>query len=296
MSTVHVLAGIAWDPQIRGILATAVGVVVLLGSVYLLLLTNVGSRLGFLVASAAFWGWMFIMGAVWWLYGTVGMLGDLPAWEIKEIVYPGVEQADLEEAHALDPESIPLPPSDEFFDLDPAEQQDRSEQVAPAIGGWTVLLESNPQFGEAKAVVDEHFVEHPDEELGLEGPEDYITDYTFERGGKELLPDDPSRWDRIEKFFRSTFWELRHPPHYAVMQLRPTIEQTPVPGEPPPAPVADESAPVVSVIMERNLGDRRFPGAMLTISSLIMFGVSCMALHRRDLRVAEARGIDTGVV
>ena len=29
----HLLAGIAWDPQIRGFLAVAVGVVVLIGSV-----------------------------------------------------------------------------------------------------------------------------------------------------------------------------------------------------------------------------------------------------------------------
>ena len=39
---VHLLAGIAWDPQIRGFLAVAVGVVVLMGSVYLLLVTNLG--------------------------------------------------------------------------------------------------------------------------------------------------------------------------------------------------------------------------------------------------------------
>ena len=38
----HLLAGIAWDPQLRGFLAVAVGVVVLMGSVYLLLGTNLG--------------------------------------------------------------------------------------------------------------------------------------------------------------------------------------------------------------------------------------------------------------
>ena len=42
----HLLAGIAWDPQIRGFLAVLVGVVVLMGSVYLLLGTNLGARLG----------------------------------------------------------------------------------------------------------------------------------------------------------------------------------------------------------------------------------------------------------
>ena len=47
----------------------------------------------------------------------------------------------------------------------------------------------------------------------------------------------------------------------------------------------------MSVILERDLGDRRFPGAMLTFFSGIMFGVTIMMLHRRDLRLAEAAGI-----
>ena len=102
MSTVHVLAGIAWDPQIRGFLAVLVGVVVLLGSIYLLLLTNLGARLGFLLASAAFWGWLFLMGTIWWIYGNVGMLGEAPHWEVKEILYPGVEQSGIEEVRDLD--------------------------------------------------------------------------------------------------------------------------------------------------------------------------------------------------
>ena len=42
--------------------------------------------------------------------------------------------------------------------------------------------------------------------------------------------------------------------------------------------------------MERDLGDVRFPGAMLTISSGIMFWIFCATLHRRDQRVAEVRG------
>jgi hypothetical protein len=267
---------------------------VLLGSIYLLLLTNVGSRLGFLIGAAAFWGWLFIMGGVWWMYGTVGMLGDLPKWEIKEIVYPGVEQADLELAHTIDLETADLPPIEDFLDLTVEQQTALSDQVAEDMGGWKVLLESNPQFGEAKAVVDEHFAAEPDEELELDSAEDYLADFTFEQGGKELLKDDPSRLDRIKKFFKSTFWELRHPPHYAVMLLTPTLVQEQVPGEAPPAPVVDPSKPVISVIMERDLGDRRFPGAMLTISSGIMFAVLASALHRRDLRSAEIRGIDTG--
>ena len=83
----HLLAGIAWDPQIRGFLAVLVGVVVLMGSVYLLLGTNLGSRLGFLVAISAIFGWCTLMGVTWWVYGTIGMLGEAPKWEVEEVVY-----------------------------------------------------------------------------------------------------------------------------------------------------------------------------------------------------------------
>ena len=87
----HTLAGIAWDPQLRGFLAVAVGVIVLPGSVYLLLSTNIGARLGFLLAASAVFGWLTIMGGVWWTYGTIGMLGEAPHWEVIEVVYPGTE-------------------------------------------------------------------------------------------------------------------------------------------------------------------------------------------------------------
>ena len=62
-----VVAGIAWDPQIRGILAVLTGVIVLAGGVYLLLATNLAQRLGFLVILTALFGWMTIHGLVWWL-------------------------------------------------------------------------------------------------------------------------------------------------------------------------------------------------------------------------------------
>jgi hypothetical protein len=73
--------------------------------------------------------------------------------------------------------------------------------------------------------------------------------------------------------------------------VHPVIEQEAQPGEAPPTPEVDPDKPVVSVIMERDLGDVRFPGAMLTIFSGIMFGVLCVQLHRRDQRVAQVRAL-----
>ena len=296
----HTIAGIAWDPQIRGFLALAVGVVVLMGSVYLLLTTNLGSRLGFLLAASAFFGWCTIMGLTWWLYGTIGMLGEAPSWVVTEVVYvsgsiddSGLPQADLELAHDLDTSS--LPPVEEINDLEPDALSDLKQELEPSLSGWQILPESNPSFGEAKARVDEHFAENNNEELKLGGAADYVNVFSFERGGKIDLPENPGRLDRIGRAIVTTFWQVRHPPHYAIIQVRPVVVQEPVPGEAPPTPTANATQPVVSVILERDLGDVRLPGAMLTIFSGVMFAVTASMLHRRDLRSAEARGVSLAI-
>src|SRR3954447_1900519 len=142
MSSLHVLAGIAWDPQIRGFLTLAIGVVVLLGSIYLLLLTNVGVRLGFLIAATAFWGWLFIMGSVWWLYGSVGMLGTLPAWHVKEVVYPTTQLASLADARAIDTSG--LPPIEQLNKLEGPALVRVQDDAKARLHGWKILPEANP--------------------------------------------------------------------------------------------------------------------------------------------------------
>jgi hypothetical protein len=285
----HTLAGIAWDPQLRGFLTVAVGAVVLLGSTTLLLATNIGNRLGVLLAATAFFGWLTIMGGVWWVYGNIGMLGEIPSWKVVETVYPGTEAAGVEEAHSLDTSA--LPPAEELNKMEPAKLAAIEDDLEETTGGWKLLPESDPAFGEAKAAVDAYFLANPDETLELKAAEDYIPTYSFERGGKEGLPPDPSRLDRLWKKFENTFLELTHPPHYAIIQVHPVVKQEAVAGEPPPKPKADPDKPTVSVIMERDLGSRRLPGAMLTLFSGIMFAVLATQLHRRDQRVAEVRAL-----
>ena len=111
MEAVEIFAGLAWDPEIRGFLAVLTGVVVLMGSVWLLLATNTGTRLGTLIALAGFFGWMTIMAAIWWIYG-IGYRGDAPTWNEVEIV-EGLDSeghlafAALDEAEALRSELLP---------------------------------------------------------------------------------------------------------------------------------------------------------------------------------------------
>jgi len=79
------LASIDWDPFVRGLLIVIVAVLVLPGSVYLLLATNTGVRVGFLLAIAGLSGWFLIMGVVWAVFG-IGVPGRTPGWKVQEII------------------------------------------------------------------------------------------------------------------------------------------------------------------------------------------------------------------
>jgi len=102
------VAGLGWDPEIRGLLTVALGLAVLGGSVWLLLVTNTGTRLGSLIALAGFWGWMFIMGIFWWIYG-IGWVGSLPTWQVEDVFIdpPGAETAGLQEAFVGNVDDLP---------------------------------------------------------------------------------------------------------------------------------------------------------------------------------------------
>jgi hypothetical protein len=90
-----VLAGLSWDPAIKGILTVLVGATILFGSIYLIIATNTGARLGLLITLAAFFGFMSILTAYWWVSPPGnGPRGTDPAWHAIEVYYhePGNAQ------------------------------------------------------------------------------------------------------------------------------------------------------------------------------------------------------------
>jgi hypothetical protein len=285
MTLVPTLAGIAWDPQIRGILSVLVGVVVLMGSVYLLLATNVASRLGFLLALTGVFGWMTIHGLVWMIYppGT-GPAGRGPSWEVQEIVYGDLSESMLEEAHDLDIST--LPPAAEIDELTPEDVEALSEEHADELNEWTILPASDASRGEAQTALDAVLAEGA--VPGLEEQDSRVYTYTFETGGKPQRDSD-SVVDRVTNRIGNTL-RLTHPPHYAIVQMQPAIDQgEPAPGEGTPTPEPDEDAQPVSAVLVRDLGERRLPATLIFTGSGLIFGLLCVMLHQRDRRVAEHR-------
>jgi hypothetical protein len=279
-----IVAGIGWDPEIRGILSVLVGVVVLMGSIYLVLATNLAQRLGFLLALTAVFGWLTIHGLVWWLYppGT-GPAGRPPAWEVEEIVYGDLSESLLDEAHDIDTST--LPPPTEVNELTPEEVAALSEEHADELNEWELLDASDASRGEAQTALDAVLAEGTIP--GLEDTASRVYTYTFETGGKPERESD-SVIDRVKNRISNTL-RLKNPPHYAIVQFQPAIPQEAVPGEPPPVPVADEDAQVISAVLVRDIGQRRLPASLITIGSGLIFGLLCAMLHQRDRRVAEHR-------
>lgn len=239
--------GLQWDPAIRGILIVALAVAILCGSVYLLLATNTGSRLGFLIAATGLMGWMTLMGFTWWLY-AIGPVGPGPSWQVQEVVRG--ESVDDTSAAAL------------------PEARDLSD--------WEELPEEDPNRGEAQAAADDALTGDDSRAAQFDAASDYVVRNVFLRGGK-----DP---DSVLSRFPGP-----HPPQHVVVQVQEAVDVDVPFGEAPPPAEPDPSAPVLSVVMVRDLGSERLPPAAITISSLILFLVLCSTLHRRDKLAEETR-------
>ena len=284
MDLVPTLAGIAWDPQIRGILAVLVGMAVLMGSVFLLLATNLASRLGFLLALAALFGWLTIHGLVWWIYPPgQGPVGRIPAWEVEEIVYGDLSESMLDKAHDLDTSS--LPPSAEVDELTPEEVAALSEEHAGDLNEWTLLDVSDATRGEAQTTLDAVLAEGA--VPGLEETDSRVYTYTFETGGKPE-PESDGVIDRVTNRITNTL-RITHPTHYAIVQLQPASVEEAEPGQPPNQPEIIEGSQTISAVLVRDIGQRRVVPAGVCIGSGLIFGLLCVMLHKRDRIVAEHR-------
>jgi hypothetical protein len=258
-----VLAGLTWDPQIRGAAIVIAAVLILPGSVYLLLATNLGARIGFLVAIAGLTGWIAVMAALWMIYG-IGLKGREPSWKPREVITGEIS----------------------------------ASTVAAIRGfpqGWKLLPSDSPELADAQAAVDKLIVKptgppkegaSASEELAKKFPPIFgQTDEYIRVAGYRLGGDNEVFTIRHHRFF------LRHSPHYDVVQVRPVLQQPDLGGTPPP-PVPDIRQPIISVVMVRDLGSLRFPPFVIAMSSFIIFGIVCNVLHRRDKEIWAARAAD----
>jgi hypothetical protein len=108
LSSHLVFAGLSWDPAIKGILTVLVGAVILFGSIYLIVATNTGARLGLMITLAGLFGFLSILTLYWWVSPPGnGPRGTDPSWQVKEVYY---HQADGRQGPAATHQLNELPP------------------------------------------------------------------------------------------------------------------------------------------------------------------------------------------
>ncbi len=263
MSAMASVLAINWEPQLRGIIIIIISVGVLCGSIYLILGTNLGARLGFLLSLSALAGWMMLMGVVWWSFG-LGLIGELPSWQ----PVPGQTilqtPTAVKEAGILDEDAV-LPAAEDSL----VEQAAALDELLLA-NGWAKLGESDPSFGQSAASAGVQV-----EEDGTLAAGRYQVVNVFDKGG-----------DRYPKIGESVdFLAFLHKPHWIVAEVVTLIQQREENGRAPARAEIDPTQPHRYVYMIRDLGNQRVPAAYITIGSGIVFFTCCYLLHSRDRRV-----------
>lgn len=265
------LLAIGWEPELRGVLTVLIGTAVWMGSIYLILGTNLGARLGFMVSFAGLAGWMALMGSVWWIYG-IGLQGDFPSWQ----QVPGstvIQEVDLlYQAGVLD-EQIPFTADDDPVEASIAVREQLEDQ------GWSFVESSAAEFGQAEASATV-FLE---EEDAFAAGEFRVTNVY------EVDPPAESAWPKLGpngEFDQLAFFKK---PYYTLVEVAPIVELREEPGRAPLAPEIDPERQRQYVYMIRDLGSQRVPAAYITIGSTIVFLAMCWLLHRRDRIVTENR-------
>lgn len=254
MSLASILA-IGWSPEIRGILIVVIGVATFMGSIYLILGTNLGARLGFMVSVAALMGWMFIMGIIWWVYG-IGFQGRTASWKPAHPVTI-VNDGDLVNAGILPDASLPL------------------TDDGTRTNGWKLLPESDAGRGQAIAAADVIVQETDTLKVG-----EYLPVNVYDKGG--------DRWPRVKFGIGKThhvdldFLAFKHDSHYVLVGVQGVLPKLNEPGRAPAKSEIDPSRPIQYVLMIRDLGSRRQPAIALTFGSGLIMAILCWMMGRRD--------------
>lgn len=231
--------GLSFGTQLRGWLVAIFSVILFCGSVYMLLATNVGRRLGLLLSLSAIFGFLSMLGMIWFtnLTPLTALHGPAPKWEVKEVL-AGVGENET------------------------AKRVDEQGKELDALAQ-----------GEIKASIDTALTEEDGEFFKFSSSTDYIVVDAKSLGGGN------------DSFFK-------HKPHYATMQVQPVVKVTPLPGQAPPPPAADEEAPVTTVFLQRDLGALRQPTLFMSLGFGILFAITCVLLHKgeRAQQIAERDG------
>ena len=318
------LAALKWDPTIRGILFPGIMIVILCGGSYMIMATNMGNRLGFLVALTALVGWMFLMSIAWLLYG-IGLKGPEPHWEVQEVITGNnlVKVAQYRPAAVLATTvfddaklCVNVDAIKGANDADTARLLETANDAAAkrraAVAeqvGWRPICEGTPVRGDAQATVDANIVRSTADPAKtplavFTKANEYTPVAAWDRGGD----------NQLFTIGNHKFFPFHHSAHWfatVVAPVKTEITKTPVMGpgqvqakDDAGAPlfketttylkdatgrfVVDQAKPATTVLSLRDQGSKRKPPFILFIFSGAALAILLSVLHRRDKQVMAA--------
>jgi hypothetical protein len=234
-----------WYPTILGILVVVFGVLLFCGSVYLLLATNMGARLGFLVSFTCLMGFMVLLTALWITTASPlnTLKGRIPGWEAIEVV-KDPSNAKTEEVRNIEADG----------------------QVVSAVEAANVKAAADETLIQVEAVPGEGQVAQQ-AFARFQSVTNYQVLETYELGGSNPNPLD---------------FELTHTPLFAVVEFCEVVDPTTtVPfGVAPPEPECSEESQFL--VLQRDLGSLRVPPIVAFVGSVLLFGLGLLALHWRE--------------
>ena len=247
-----------WYPTLIGVSVVIAAIVLFCGSVYLLLSTNVGARLGFLVSGAGLSGFMVVLSFLWMTtaYPLNTVKGRQASWKVVEIT------SDIANAKTTAVRAV--------------------QNTSPVAA---------TEFANLKAAVDEALVAKKQEGKVLPKPLDPIVTDWLKTSGYSIAEATDYLQPKLADgaFFAFEVgggkpnplqFKFTHAPLYAVVGICP-VDKVKAKAE-PPVSACDTSAtapPVQYIVLERDLGSLRVPPVVAFTVSVLMFGAFLLFLY-----------------
>ncbi len=237
-----------WYPTILGVLVVLAGIGLFCGSIYLLLGTNLGARLGFLVAFTCLTGFMCIMSLLW--LTTASPLespkGRVASWKVVEVV-PDVKNAKTAAVR----------------DIAQPKNKASSTEASNVLASADAALITKVQTPTVKVAPNDNRYAQ------FSGVTDFMVLETYAVGGS-----DP-------QFYKG---EFNHSNRYAVVEYCATAQQTQTFGLPPLPPECASGADAKKgfVVLQYDYGTLRLPPFIVFAISAILFGLGLLGLHWRE--------------
>ena len=261
-----------WYPTILGVLVVIAAVALFFGTIYVLLATDTGSRLGFLIAVGGLSGLMVLVSLLWLTNPSpVNTLkGRIPAWKAVEVI----ESGDVARS------KFPA-----VQDIDQSGRKVDEAELAnlKAAVDVNLIITKNELTGEIESAAGGEYAVY-------ESETDYIVTKNQETGGGEIF-------SQVDVSFGDGFPWVHvslHKPLFGVVTIcetDPALSATEVPfGDKPPTPQCASDARKI-IVFERDLGSLRVPAFVTFLASLILFGLTLLAMQwrERDLQEQAAR-------